>query len=193
MSTPRTPCSASGPAAITPNGALFAAVAGGHVSALRELVRCGALMADGIKSQSALQAAVSAQQAETANLLHLHGRACEPLQACTRAVSNQAFICDKPDFAPSKRPIIRWDTGRGFQTGYSRVGRLCPHLAGSWSTQSSPDRARRSSIAMTCNSPRLLARLRWSSRCCAGSRTHCVCRCEYASRAALCRARPTFS
>lgn len=75
----REPGLACRPAALAPTGALFAAASGGHTSVLRELIRCGGV--DAVKDgPSALQAAIAAQQAEVANMLHLHDRACSPLQ-----------------------------------------------------------------------------------------------------------------
>jgi hypothetical protein len=75
----REPALARRPAALAPTGALFAAASGGHTLVLHELMRCGGV--DAVKDgPSALQAAVAAQQAEVANMLHIHERACEPLQ-----------------------------------------------------------------------------------------------------------------
>ena len=76
----REPSLARRPAALAPTGALFAAASGGHTSVLRELLRCGGYTDQGASGPSALQAAVAAQQAEAANLLHVHERAVEPLQ-----------------------------------------------------------------------------------------------------------------
>ena len=79
------PSLARRPAAVAPTGALFAASSGGHISALKELIRCGGVDMH-VDGPSALQAAVATQQAETANVLHMHERACEPLQV--RAMSH---------------------------------------------------------------------------------------------------------
>ena len=75
----RDPSLARKPSALAPNGALLSTCTGGHVDALVELIKCGAV--DAVKSgPSALQAAVAAQQAETANALHLYERSAEQLQ-----------------------------------------------------------------------------------------------------------------
>jgi hypothetical protein len=68
------------PAALAPTGALFAASSGGHVAVLHELIRCGAVNENDRDAPSALQVAVAAQQAEAANLLHVHARTVQPLQ-----------------------------------------------------------------------------------------------------------------
>ena len=75
----REPSLARRPAALTSSGALFAAASGGHTSCLHELIRCGGCEPV-VEGPSALQAAVATQQAEAANLLHVHERACEHLQ-----------------------------------------------------------------------------------------------------------------
>jgi hypothetical protein len=82
----RDPSLARRPAALAPTGALFAAASGGHISVLRELMRCGGVnLVGGVVQDgpSVLECAVATQQAECANLLHLHERACDAA-ACRR-------------------------------------------------------------------------------------------------------------
>ena len=110
----RDPALARRPAALAPTGALFSAASGGHTSVLRELIRCGGveLVKDG---PSVLQAAVAAQQAEAANLLHEYHRAVEPLQVgnWTQLPACLTPLADRPRSPPLTALVVDAKLSRG--------------------------------------------------------------------------------